>query len=59
MKLFLGGGPAFPELSFSDRLKLYERFRPEVEKLEAILNRDLSAWKRPASNQPQSSTLIA
>jgi hypothetical protein len=47
MKLFLGGGPAFPELSFSERLKLHERFRPEVEKLEAILNRDLTAWKHP------------
>jgi hypothetical protein len=47
MKLFLGGGPPFPELSSSERLRLHERFRPEVEKLEAILNRDLSAWKHP------------
>jgi Sulfotransferase domain len=48
MKLFLGGGPAFSELSHSETVKLYEFFRPEVEKLEAVLNRDLSAWKHPA-----------
>jgi len=47
LKLFLGGGPAFEELSPALSLKLYELFRPEVEKLEAILNRDLSAWKSP------------
>jgi len=26
-------------------LGLYELFRPEVEELESMLNRDLSAWK--------------
>jgi hypothetical protein len=43
-----GRGPAFSELSHSETVKLYEFFRPEVEKLEAVLNRDLSAWKHPA-----------
>jgi hypothetical protein len=44
-KLFLGGGTSFAEPSPKFIATLYERFRPEVEKLEAILNRDLSAWK--------------
>ena len=45
LKLFLGGGPAFAELSLAVSLGLYELFRPEVEELEAMLNRDLSSWK--------------
>lgn len=55
IKLFLGGGPAFAELSRDVSQSLYELFRPDVEELEAILKRDLSAWKsgqkclRPAS----------
>jgi hypothetical protein len=48
LKLFLGGGPAFAELSLEVLLKLYELFRPEVEELEAMLNRDLSSWKLAA-----------
>jgi hypothetical protein len=50
LKLFLGGGPAFEELPPTVALKLYELFRPEVEKLEEMLNRDLSAWKSPVSD---------
>ena len=45
IKLFLGGGPAFAEPSLEVSLRLYEHFRPEVEELETILNRDFSAWK--------------
>ncbi|HET6179971.1 MAG TPA: sulfotransferase [Candidatus Sulfotelmatobacter sp.] len=45
LKLFVGGGPSFPEVSHTQRLKLRELFRPEVDGLEAMLNRDLSAWK--------------
>jgi Sulfotransferase domain len=45
VKLLLSGGPAFHQLSRDFVVNLYEQFRPEVEKLEAILNRDLSAWK--------------
>jgi Sulfotransferase domain len=43
---FRGGGefgPLDPEL---DR-RMRERFLPEVEALEALMARDLSAWKRP------------
>jgi hypothetical protein len=44
-RLFLGGGPAFTELDPQQAEKLYELFRPEVEDLEMMLGRDLSAWK--------------
>jgi hypothetical protein len=43
--LFLGGGAAFEELTEDMALRLHEIFAPEVEQLEALLNRDLSGWK--------------
>ena len=43
--LVLGGGTAFCDLPAEAATKVYELFRPEIEELEAILNRDLSAWK--------------
>jgi Sulfotransferase domain len=42
---FLGGGESFAEMDPELVNSLYERFRPEVEKLENILGRDLSSWK--------------
>lgn len=45
MKVFVGGGRSFMELSTDQREKLRAIFRPEIEELEAMLNRDLSAWK--------------
>ena len=47
-KWFLGGGSHFSELPPEVLLHLYEFFRPEVEDLESLLRRDLSAWKSPA-----------
>ena len=44
-KLFLGGGPPFADLPPEIADELYKLFRSEVEELETILNRDLSAWK--------------
>lgn len=44
-KLFLGGGPPFEELPLEIVVGLYELFRPEVERLEDLLDCDLSAWK--------------
>lgn len=44
-KLFVGGGPAFAELTACQRVRLRRMFRPEVEALEGMLNRDLSEWK--------------
>lgn len=45
IRFFVGGGPAFPEISTPQRSKLRDLFRPEIDKLEGMLNRDLSAWK--------------
>jgi Sulfotransferase domain len=45
IKIFLGGGAAFGELSRDVVQKLYELFQPEIEELEVMLNRDFSAWK--------------
>lgn len=50
-KLFLGGGPPFEQLPPKGASRLYEKFTPEVEELEALLNRDLSAWKSPRSGR--------
>ena len=44
-KLFLGGGVAFSGPSDELSLVLQEFFRREVEELETLLGRDLSAWK--------------
>jgi hypothetical protein len=43
-KLILGGGAGFGELSPETLQRLHEHFAPEVEELEAMLQRNLS-WK--------------
>jgi hypothetical protein len=45
LKWFVGGGPAFTEPSPEQRARLRQLFLPEIEELEAMLNRDFSAWK--------------
>jgi len=45
LKLFVGGGTPFPEVPSVQRAKLRELFRPDVDELEGMLNRDLSSWK--------------
>lgn len=44
-KFFLGGGPSFAALSIQLSHMVQELFAREVEELEAMLQRDLSAWK--------------
>src|SRR5262249_50212442 len=44
-KIVLGGGPQFPKLSPHIARAVCEYLRPEIEGLETMLNRDLSAWK--------------
>ena len=43
--LLFGGGPAFEPIRPKTEARLREIFRPEVEALEEMLGRDLSAWK--------------
>jgi hypothetical protein len=57
LKFVLGGGPPFAELSCDLSLKLHDHFRPEVEELETLLQRELSAWKSPA--QPSLSKIAS
>ncbi len=55
-KLFLGGGPTFQDLPSSRIEELYTILRPEVEKLEHHLNRDLSHWKSPPEPRAERAT---
>lgn len=55
-KLFLGGGPAFSAVSPEAARRLCQLFRPQVEELETILNRDLTAWKSVALASYQAET---
>ena len=58
LKLFLRSGLGFESLSADRAEILYEIFRPEVEELESILQRDFSAWKS-ASAQARAVELAA
>lgn len=50
LKLFVGGGTPFPEVPSHTLDKIADLVTPEIEALEGILNKDLTAWKRsPAS----------
>jgi hypothetical protein len=46
-KFCFGGGEEFGPLDPRAEARLREHFRPEVEALERMLGRDLSAWKAP------------
>lgn len=51
LKYFLRSGSSFESLSPDRIRRLYELFRPEVEELESMLNRDFPKWK-PATAKP-------
>lgn len=57
-KLFLGGGPPFPEVSCSTLEAITEIFQPEVEMLQRITGRDLSMWNLNGASalEPQAAT---
>ncbi len=48
-QLCFGGGEVFPPLDSVAESRLRSRLRPEVEKLEILLQRDLSPWKGRAA----------
>jgi hypothetical protein len=50
LRLLLHSGSSFESLSTERTGKLYELFRPEVEELEALLNRSFPNWKSAAAN---------
>lgn len=45
-RLLLGGGAPFPEIPRATLEKIARLLLPETEKLEAVLGRDLTAWKQ-------------
>ena len=47
IKYMLEGGDPFPALDPEVANRLREYYRPEVEKLERLIGRDLSPWKLP------------
>ena len=55
-KFFLGGGLAFSGISREVSITLQELFQEEVEELESMVQRDLSAWK-PFRNDLHSNEL--
>ena len=44
---FLKGGPMFPPLNRDEAARAKATVRAEVEELELLIGRDLSAWKKP------------
>lgn len=50
-KLFLGGGAGFAQPSQELSRSIYELFDSEIEELETLVNRDLSAWKPSSMEQ--------
>ncbi len=55
-RLVFGGGEEFGAMDPGIEMRLREHFRPEVEALEELLGRDLSAWKRLRSAAPPTGT---
>lgn len=47
MKLCVGGGAPFTEIATSTLKMLNDLFRPEIEGLQEMTGRDLSAWMQP------------
>jgi hypothetical protein len=60
-KLVFGGGAKFPPLDPVIAARLHELMRPEIDALEKMIGRDLSAWKsaRPISSPRVSSAAAA
>jgi Sulfotransferase domain len=55
-----GRGEKWPRLDTETQARLREQFRPQVEDLETLLHRDLSAWKPPktgANALPENETI--
>jgi hypothetical protein len=52
LKLLLRSGSKFESLSPDRAIKLYEVFRPEIEELELLLQRDFTGWKTHKKHAP-------
>ena len=52
-RLVFGGGPKFPPLDPATEERLHELMLPEIEGLERMIWRDLSAWKAPRARMTE------
>ena len=50
-KLVFGGGPKFGPMDPAIEAQLHELMRPEIDALEQMIGRDLSAWKSPRAKR--------
>jgi len=50
-KFCFGGGPEFPPLDAEMDARLRELLRPDIDALEGMIGRDLSAWKVPRTER--------
>jgi hypothetical protein len=57
-KFCFGGGEEFAPLDPEVDARLREHFRPEVEALERLIGRDLSAWKTTRASSPVTFTAM-
>lgn len=55
--LLFSGGPAFESISAETDARLRDFFLPEVERLEDMLNRDLSRWKTGSPTSSKTASL--
>jgi hypothetical protein len=53
-----GGGEEFGALDHEIDARLREHFRPEIEAVERLIARDLSAWKTTSSSEPARVSLM-
>jgi hypothetical protein len=44
-RFLFAGGPRYPRLDPETEASLRQRFIPEIERLERLLGRELTAWK--------------
>jgi hypothetical protein len=58
-KIAFGGGPKFPPLDPATEARLRELMLPEIDELERMIGRDLSAWKGPRADRTPEITRIA
>ncbi|MGC2639630.1 MAG: sulfotransferase [Acidobacteriaceae bacterium] len=49
MKVLVGGGAPFPEIPPAMMQRILHTVLPEIDALEGMLDRDLSAWKSPTA----------
>ncbi|HZC45778.1 MAG TPA: hypothetical protein VE243_04835, partial [Candidatus Acidoferrum sp.] len=58
-KMVFGGGSKFPSLDPATSERLHELMRPEIDALERLIGRDLSAWKSPRAKSSRAAVASA